>query len=47
MTEYEEADYFKLNRILNAKDHKSRAVDPMQAIMGIRTAKKKRTGQNH
>ena len=42
MDQYDNADYYELSRILRTKDRNNRAVDPLSAITGIRSAQAKR-----
>ncbi|MEE6650634.1 hypothetical protein [Limosilactobacillus pontis] len=40
--QYDNADYYELSRILQAKDRKNRPVDPLTSILHIRAAQAKR-----
>lgn len=39
---FDNADYYRFNEIMAAKDKDERAVDPLTAIMGIRAAQSKK-----
>ncbi|PWT40935.1 hypothetical protein DKZ34_04475 [Limosilactobacillus reuteri] len=41
---FDNADYYRFNQIMAAKEKKERAVDPLTAISGIRMAQAKRKG---
>ena len=41
---FDNADYYRFNQIMAAKEQKERAVDPLSASMGIRMAQAKRKG---
>ncbi|MCT3189196.1 hypothetical protein EFO75_07510 [Limosilactobacillus reuteri] len=41
---FDNADYYRYNEIMKAKEHKERPADPLAAIAGIRMAQTKRKG---
>ncbi len=40
--QFDNADYYELSRILQAKERSERAVDPLTSILGIRAAQAER-----
>lgn len=41
---FDNADYYRYNEIMKAKEHKERPADPLTAIAGIRIAQAERKG---
>lgn len=41
---FDETDYYRMSEVMSAKGQNNRAVDPLSALVGIRTAQSKRKG---